>query len=101
MLYSDSNSWQVYKRNANKLCAELNQAFPEAHIEVNPQKPRSKSFEVLLCKDDATGMSADINSNPVMSTAVAKKQELKTGVTNAESISNSPHEIPFGYLKQL
>ena len=45
----------MYKRNAGKLCEELKTAFPDIQVEVNPKKPRSKSFEVMLCKDDGTG----------------------------------------------
>ena len=48
------NSWHVYKRNADKLCEELKTAFADIQVEVNPQKPRSKSFEVMLCKDEGT-----------------------------------------------
>ena len=44
----------MYKRNAVKLCVELKTAFPDIQVEVNPQKPRSKSFEVILCKDEGT-----------------------------------------------
>lgn len=45
-------SWQVYKRNANKLLAELRQEFPGIQSETNPTKPRSKSFECTLKKED-------------------------------------------------
>lgn len=51
-----SKSWQVYKRNANKLLAELRQEFPGIQSETNPTKPRSKSFECTLKKEDGEGM---------------------------------------------
>lgn len=31
-------------------------AYPDMEITINPQKPRSKSFEVMLCKEDGTGI---------------------------------------------
>ncbi|KAJ8042802.1 Selenoprotein H [Holothuria leucospilota] len=43
---------RVYKRNANKLLAELRQEFPGIQSETNPTKPRSKSFECTLKKED-------------------------------------------------
>ena len=45
----------MYKRNANQLSLELTKAFPDAEILINEQKPRSKSFELLLIKKDGTG----------------------------------------------
>lgn len=45
-------SWQVYKRNANQLSSELMKAFPDAVVLINDTKPRSKSFEVTVIKED-------------------------------------------------
>jgi len=45
----------VYKRNANSLSEEIRKAFPDAQITINPNKPRSKSFEVSLVKEGGEG----------------------------------------------
>jgi hypothetical protein len=34
------------------LTTNLIEAFPESEVTINPTKPRSKSFEVFLIKDD-------------------------------------------------
>ena len=50
-----SKSWQVYKRNANQLSTELMEAFPDAKVLINDAKPRSKSFEVTVIKENGEG----------------------------------------------
>ena len=50
-----SKSWQVYKRNATQLSSELTAEFPGCEVSINPSKPRSKSFEVTVIKEDGSG----------------------------------------------
>ena len=38
---------------------ELKKAFPDTEVVINPEKPRSKSFEVTLCYEDGTGIVID------------------------------------------
>lgn len=47
-----STSWQVYKKNAVALVKALHSAVPELEAEFNPVKPRKKSFECTLIKDN-------------------------------------------------
>ena len=46
----------MYKRNAISLTDEIKKVFPDAEVKLNPNKPRSKSFEVILVKEDNTGL---------------------------------------------
>lgn len=45
-------SWQVYKRNAIQLTEGIRAEFPDIKVELNPTKPRSKSFEITVTYDD-------------------------------------------------
>lgn len=42
----------MYKRNANQLSTELMKAFSDAKVLINDTKPRSKSFELTLIKEN-------------------------------------------------
>lgn len=43
-----SKSWNVFKRNADRVIDSIRGEFPDIEVEVNPKKPRSKTFEVGL-----------------------------------------------------
>lgn len=43
-------SWQVFKRKAETVVADLRQTFGEVEVEFNPSKPRRGSFEFTLVK---------------------------------------------------
>lgn len=42
----------MYKRNASQLSSDLIEAFPDAKVLINDTKPRSKSFELTVIKED-------------------------------------------------
>ena len=50
-----SKSWQVYKRNADQLASDLVKAFPSAKVLINDTKPRSKSYELTVIKENGEG----------------------------------------------
>lgn len=43
-------SWQVYKKKANEIVDFLQKEFPEATFKLNPDKPRSKAFNISVTK---------------------------------------------------
>lgn len=45
----------MYKRNASQLSSDLIEAFPDAKVLINDTKPRSKSFELTVIKEDGKG----------------------------------------------
>jgi len=45
-------SWQVYKRNAAQITEGIRAEFADIEVELNPSKPRSKSFEITVTYDD-------------------------------------------------
>uniref|UniRef100_A0A8D2LI32 Selenoprotein H n=2 Tax=Varanus komodoensis TaxID=61221 RepID=A0A8D2LI32_VARKO len=45
---------RVFGRNADAVSQALQQAFPDALVEINPEKPRRNSFEVALLKEDGS-----------------------------------------------
>lgn len=45
-------SWQVYKRNAAQITEGIRAEFSDIEVELNPNKPRSKSFEITVTYDD-------------------------------------------------
>ena len=45
----------MYKKQADALSDKLTEAFPGCKIMVNPQKPKSKSFEISLLKENDNG----------------------------------------------
>lgn len=51
---TDSKSWRVFGRRAEAVSQELCLAFPDIFVEVNLEKPRRNSFEVVLLKKDGT-----------------------------------------------
>lgn len=46
----------MYKRNASQLSSDLIEAFPDAKVLINDTKPRSKSFELTVIKEDGKGL---------------------------------------------
>ena len=42
----------MYKKKANELIESISKVYPKASFVLNPQKPRSKSFEVILTTKD-------------------------------------------------
>lgn len=42
----------MYKRNTNQLSSDLIEVFPDAKVLINDTKPRSKSFELTVIKED-------------------------------------------------
>jgi len=42
----------VYKRNATQLTEGIRAEYPDIKVELNPSKPRSKSFEITVTYDD-------------------------------------------------
>ncbi len=47
-----SKSWRVYGRNAEGVREALAASHPELRVVLNPQKPRRKSFEIMLMEGD-------------------------------------------------
>lgn len=45
-------SWQVYKRNAAQITEGIRAEFSDIEVELNPNKPRSKSFEITVTYGD-------------------------------------------------
>ena len=45
----------MYGRNADQIIEALQSEFPDIGAEKNPTKPRSKSFEISLFKEDGSG----------------------------------------------
>lgn len=45
-------SWQVYKRNAAQITEGIRAEFTDIEVELNPNKPRGKSFEITVTYDD-------------------------------------------------
>ena len=41
-------SWGTYKKKANEVVGFLQAEFPEVQVELNPEKPRSKSFNITV-----------------------------------------------------
>lgn len=41
-----SKSWSVFKRNADRVIDSIRDEYPDIQVEINPKKPRSKTFEV-------------------------------------------------------
>lgn len=66
-----SKSWQVYKRNADQLSADLMKAFPDAKVLINDTKPRSKSYELSVIKEDGEGWWKEMQLPVIYSLAVA------------------------------
>lgn len=59
-----SKSWGVFRRNADRVIDSIRTVFPDIEAEVNPKKPRSKTFEVghpLEISDMLAAMSAEVN----------------------------------------
>jgi len=43
-------SWQVYKKKANEVVDFLQKELPEATFKLNPDKPRTKAFNIYVAK---------------------------------------------------
>ena len=41
-------SWGTYKKKANEVVGFLQAEFPEVQVELNPEKPRSKAFNITV-----------------------------------------------------
>lgn len=54
----------MYKRNANQLSSDLMSAFPNAKVLINETKPRSKSFELSVVKEDGEGKIMYLSKAP-------------------------------------
>lgn len=59
-------SWRVYNRNAVQITDGIREEFPDVEVELNPTKPRSKSFEITVTFDDGESelVWSGINKGP-------------------------------------